>query len=92
MSRPAWLRSQLEDRARTTNTLGAAADQMNTCRNIAASLNANGTDHTTNPTWQAAVAESHRLNADAAVLGIDVHTIGDEAARRRAASGPEATS
>ena len=81
--KPAWLTSQLDDRARTADTLGAAADQMNVCRSIAAGLNAKGQDHTTDPFWQAAVAESHRLQDEASAAGVDVHDIGAEAARRR---------
>ncbi|MFF2502167.1 hypothetical protein ACFVTY_02040 [Streptomyces sp. NPDC058067] len=84
MPRPAWLQSQLEDRARTANTLAAAADQMNVCRSIAADLNAKGQDHTADPYWQAAVAESHRLQDEASALGIDDHAVADEAERRRA--------
>ncbi|QES25853.1 hypothetical protein DEJ47_04745 [Streptomyces venezuelae] len=63
--------------------MSAAADQMNVCRGIAADLNAKGQDHTSDPFWRAAVGESHRLAAEAEVLGIDVHDIGEEAARRR---------
>lgn len=81
--KPAWLRSQLDDRARTAG-LGAAADQMNVCIRIAADLNAKGQDHTANPVWQAAVAESHRLQDEASTLGFDVHAVGVEAARRGA--------
>ncbi|MEU4502634.1 hypothetical protein [Streptomyces sp. NPDC024089] len=80
---PAWLKTQLEDRARTATVLGAAADQMNVCRSIAADLNAKGQDHTVDRFWQAAVAESHRLQGEASVLGLDIHDIGKEAARRR---------
>lgn len=80
---PAWLKSQLEDRARTATALGSAADQMNVCRSIAADLNAKGQDHTADPFWQAAVAESHRLQDEASTLGLDIHDIGEEAARRR---------
>lgn len=84
MSKPAWLQSQLDDRARTADALAAAADQSNVCRSIAAGLNAKGEDHTSNRFWQAAVGESHRLSDAANVLGVDDQTIGDEAARRRA--------
>ncbi|MGW7726244.1 hypothetical protein [Streptomyces canus] len=83
MSKPAWLQSQLDDRARTADALGAAADQMNVCRSIAAVLNGQGRDHTADPFWQAAVSESHRLNDVAAANGVDVHDIGAEADRRR---------
>ncbi|GGV45934.1 hypothetical protein [Streptomyces spectabilis] len=83
MSKPAWLQSQLDDRARTADAVGAAADQMNVCRRIADGLNAKGQDHTSDPYWQAAVGESHRLTAVAEAAGIDVHDIGAEAARRR---------
>ncbi|MFI1166533.1 hypothetical protein ACH4UM_23755 [Streptomyces sp. NPDC020801] len=83
MSQPAWLQSQIDDRARTADALGAAADQMNVCRSIAAGLNTKGQDHTSDPFWQAAVRESHRLNDAAEAHGVDVHDIGDEAARRR---------
>ncbi|MCW7941653.1 hypothetical protein AAW14_06305 [Streptomyces hygroscopicus] len=83
MSKPSWLQSQLDDRARTADALGAAADQMNVCRSIAADLNAKGREHTSDPLWRSAVAESHRLADVAAAHGIDVHDIGDEAARRR---------
>ncbi|MEV7466152.1 hypothetical protein AB0O20_06505 [Streptomyces kronopolitis] len=80
---PAWMQSQIDDRSRTAATLGAAADQMNVCRRIAADLNARGRDHAADPFWQAAVAESHRLNGVAAAEGFDAHAIGEEAARRR---------
>ncbi len=80
---PAWLQSQIADRARTASALGAAADQMNVCLRIAADLNAKGQDHTGDRFWQAAVAESHRLQDEASTLGLDVHDIGEEAARRR---------
>ena len=80
---PAWLKSQLDDRARTATALGDAADQMNVCRRIAADLNAKGQDHTADQYWKAAVAESHRLEDAAGALGIDVHDIGREADRRR---------
>ncbi|WP_434744628.1 hypothetical protein [Streptomyces sp. A-14] len=80
---PAWLKSQLEGRARTAAALGSAADQMNVCLSIAADLNAEGQDHTAAPVWQAAVVESHRLQDEAAALGIDSHDVGEEAARRR---------
>lgn len=83
MSKPAWLQSQIADRARTSDALDAAADQMNTCRSIAADLQAKGEDHTANPFWQSAARESHRLADEAEVLGVDVHDIGAEAARRR---------
>jgi hypothetical protein len=83
MSAAAWLPSQLEDRARTAAALGDAADQMNVCRRIAADVNAQGRDHTSDPYWQAAVAESHRLEDVASAAGIDVHDIGREADRRR---------
>jgi hypothetical protein len=83
MSKPSWLPSQLDDRARTADALGAAADQMNTCRSIADSLHAEGKEHHDDPSWQAAVAESHRLRDEAEAHGIDVHDIGAEAARRR---------
>lgn len=81
--KPAWLKSQLADRARTADALGAAADQMNVCRSIAASLNAKGEDHTADPFWQAAVVESRRLQDEASAMGLDVHDVGAEAARRR---------
>ena len=77
------MKSQIDDRARAAANLGAAADQMNVCRRIAADLNANGRDHTADPVWQSAVAESHRLQNVAATEGFDVHDIGEEAARRR---------
>lgn len=80
---PAWLKSQIDDRTRTTAAVGAAADQMNTCRSIAADLNAQGRDHTTDPYWRAAVTESHRLSDIAEAAGIDAHDIGEEAKRRR---------
>ena len=83
MSKPAWLESQIDDRARTAGVIDAAADQMNVCRRIAADLNANGQNHTSDPFWQAAVRESHRLNDVAEAAGIDVHDVGAEAARRR---------
>jgi hypothetical protein len=83
MPLPAWMKSRIDDRARAAATLGAAADQMNVCRRIADDLNAEGRDHTTDPFWQAAVAESHRLEDVAAAEGFDVHDIGEEAARRR---------
>jgi hypothetical protein len=83
MSNPSWLPSQLAYRAATADNLGAAADQMNQCQSIAADLNADGKTHHDNPAWQAAVRESHRLNAAAEGDGIDVHDIGAEAARRR---------
>lgn len=81
--KPAWLQSQIDDRARAAAALGAAADQMNVCRSIAADLNAKGQDHTSDRFWQAAVRESHRLGDVAAAYGHDVHDVGDEAARRR---------
>lgn len=80
---PAWLQSQTDYRARSAS-LGAAADQMNVCRTIADSLRAEGKDHTTDPTWQAAARESHRLTDVAAADGYDIHAIGDEAAHHRA--------
>ncbi|MFF8784787.1 hypothetical protein [Streptomyces sp. NPDC015125] len=83
MPLPAWMKSQIDDRSRAAANLDAAANQMNVCRRIAADLNARGRDHTADPFWQAAVAESHRLEADAAAEGFDVHAIGEEAARRR---------
>ena len=83
MSKPAWLASQIADRTRTADALGAAADQMNVCRNIAADLNAKGQDHTVDPFWQSAARESQRLNGLAAVEGFDVHDVADEADRRR---------
>ena len=83
MALPAWMPSQLADRARTADNLGAAADQMNRCMSIAAGLNANGKSHHDDPTWQAAARESHRLQEAAAADGTDVHDIGAEAARRR---------
>lgn len=83
MSKPAWLQSQLDDRARTASVLGVAADQMNVCRKIAAELQAKGVEHTSDPFWQAAVAESHRLDGVAEAAGVDIHDIGEEAARRR---------
>ena len=81
--KPAWLASQIEDRTRTTDLLSAAADQVNVCRSIAADLGAQGQEHHSNPFWQAAVRESHRLAKVAEDAGIDVHDIGEEAARRR---------
>lgn len=83
MPLPAWMKSQIDDRARAAGNLGAAADQTNVCRRIAADLNANGRDHTADPSWQAAVAELHRLEDVAVAEGFDVHDIGEEAARRR---------
>lgn len=83
MSKPSWLPSQLADRARTADALGAAADQMNVCRAIAAGLKAEGRDHTTDAGWRAAVRESHRLQDAASVHGIDEHAVGEEANRRR---------
>lgn len=80
---PAWLPSQLEDRDRTAAALSDAADQMNVCRRIAADLNAQGRDHTTDPYWRAAVTEAHRLEDEATAAGIDIHDIGREADRRR---------
>ncbi|HCA85747.1 MAG TPA: hypothetical protein DEQ61_09765 [Streptomyces sp.] len=77
---PDWLQSQITDRDRAADALGAAADQMNVCRSIAADLNAAGKDHTADPYWRAAVAESHRLTE---TFGLDEHDIGEEAARRR---------
>lgn len=81
--KPTWLPSQIADRTPTADAIGAAADQMNVCRRIAADLNAKGQDHTADPFWQAAVRESHRLNDQAGAEGFDVHDIGEEAARRR---------
>ncbi|WP_306317257.1 MULTISPECIES: hypothetical protein [unclassified Streptomyces] len=83
MSNPSWLQSQVDDRARTADALGAAADQMNVCRSVAADLHAQGREHQSDPAWQAEVCKSHQLDADAEVLGIDIHDIGAEAARRR---------
>lgn len=83
MSKPAWVESQIADRARTTDALGAAANQMNVLLRIAADLHAKGQDHATDRYWLAALAESRRLDAEAEVLGIDIHDIGAEAARRR---------
>jgi hypothetical protein len=81
---PAWLQSQLAHRTHTTHTtLTAAADQMNQCRTIADQLHTQGRQHQTDPTWQTAVNESHRLNTLAADHGHDIHDIGEEAARRR---------
>lgn len=71
MPKPAWLVSQLADRA---------ADQMNRCIAIADDLHAQGKPHHDDPTWQAAASESHRLTA---ASGVDAHDIGAEAARRR---------
>ncbi|WP_405883617.1 hypothetical protein OG747_36550 [Streptomyces sp. NBC_01384] len=81
--KPAWLQSQIDDRTRAAAALGAAADQTNVCRSIAADLNSKGQDHTSDRFWRAAVAESHRLEDAASVEGFDVHDIGEEAARRR---------
>lgn len=83
MSKPAWLESQLADRARTAGAVAAAAEQMNVCRAIAADLNAQGREHTADPFWQAAVSEQHRLVDVAEARGVDVHDIGAEADRRR---------
>ncbi|WP_199546615.1 hypothetical protein [Streptomyces sp. N35] len=80
MAKPAWLQSQIDDRARTADALGAAADQMNTCRSIAAGIQAEGRDHTADPQWRSAVREWHQM-ADA--HGIDDHDISAEVARRR---------
>jgi hypothetical protein len=83
MSKPAWLQSQIDDRARSAAVLGAAADQMNVCLRIAASLHAVGKSHHEDPFWQAAVRESHRLDAAAEVEGFNGQDVMDEAARRR---------
>lgn len=84
MSKPSWLSSQLADRARAEKALAAAADQMNTCKQIAADLRAQGREHTSDPYWRSAVRESHRLADEAAVYGYDEHAVGAEAARRAA--------
>lgn len=83
MSKPAWLESQLADRARTEDALGAAADQSNTCRAIAAELHKQGRDHFTDPTWRAEIAKLHPLVDAAGAHGLDAQDIGDEADRRR---------
>lgn len=85
MSVPGWLKSQLEDRARTAEALAAAADQANTCRAIAADLHAEGRDHHGDPAHTEAVVESHRLVGIAEAHGFDGQDVMDEAARRRGA-------
>lgn len=83
MPLPAWMISQQAERARTADVLASAADQMNLCRTIADTLHAQGREHHNNPTHQAAVIESHRLNRLAEAEGFDVHAVADEAARRQ---------
>ncbi len=82
---PAWLASQQQDRARAADNLGRAADQVNTCRAIAADLRTQGRMHQDDLTWQAAVRESHRLNEIAEADGFDEYAVADEAARRQGA-------
>lgn len=83
MSKPSWLSSQLDDRARTADALGAAADQSNVCREIASGLHEQGVDHFHDPAWRAALTE-YQQRADVADMhGLDAQDIGDEAARRR---------
>lgn len=81
MTTPSWLASQLDDRAHASAALTAAATQVNACKEIAARLNDQGRDHTTDPTWQAAARESHRLADMAACYGHDEYAIAAEAAR-----------
>jgi hypothetical protein len=83
MAIPAWLTSQQQDRARTAEAVGHAADQLNLCRTIAASLHAQGREHHSDPTWQTAVRESHRLTEIAVAHGSDEYAVADEAAQRR---------
>lgn len=83
MSKPAWLKSQLVDRARAADVLGRAADQSNKCRAIADALHARGCDHFGDPTWEAAVVESRRLDGIAEADGFNGQDVMDEAARRR---------
>lgn len=80
---PDWLTSQLQDRNRATSNLNRAADQINTCMAIADGLHAQGREHHTDPTWQAAATESHRLHDIAAADGHDEYTVAAEATRRR---------
>jgi hypothetical protein len=86
MALPAWLPSQ--QAARAANVLAAAADQFNLCRTIAATLHAQGREHHNDPTWQAAAAESSRLNNRAESVGFDEHAVAAEADRRRSAPTP----
>jgi hypothetical protein len=86
MALPGWLASQLQDRARTSEALGRAADQRNLCQAIAVSLAEQGREHQNDPTWHAAVRESHRLAGIAAADGFDEYAVADEAARRRGAA------
>jgi hypothetical protein len=83
MPQPAWLQSQLADRARSADALGAAADQANACRAIADGLHAQGRDHHGDLTHTAAVVESHRLAGIAEAHGFGGQDVMDEAARRR---------